>query len=309
MVKELLGSRWLRVGLSLALVAALVHYTDARELVAELRAAEPTWIAVAMVTMLASHAVCVERWRQLAYPLGFRQSWGYFFAAYFTGMFMNLFAPSTVAGDVGRTLFLAGSGHRKSLAFTSVVAERGVGFVVLISIGALAIILQPHYDTPLPARVVAWLIIPTFVASWYVGPRVLVRLFRRFARVRRLLEEDLAPVWNDGWLAARAVTISVAFHVLQIFVYVYVAEALGLNVPIGYFFILTPVVNILGMLPVTFSGVGIREAGMLFFLTKVGVPDQRAVAVGLIASGLTLASGLIGGLVYAVWQSRVKARS
>ena len=309
MVKAVLSSRWLKLGLSFLLVALLIHYTDFHALVDELRGADPLWVLVALVTMLASHTVCVERWRQLARPLGFNQPWGYFFGAYFTGMFMNLFAPSTVAGDLGRTYFLASTGHRKSLALTSVVAERGTGFMVLASIGALAVIFQPGYRMPAAARVIALLVIPTFLLGWYLGPRVLVRVLGRFARVRRLIVEDLSPYWNDLPLIARAVGVSVVFHFLQIYTYILVARALGVSVPPGYFFILVPVVNIVGMLPVTFSGVGIREAGMLFFLSRIGVADDSAVAIGLIVSGLTLTCGLVGGLIYVTWQSRVKARA
>lgn len=309
MVKSLLTSRWVKLALSLLLVVFLVHYTDVDALLEELHNADPFWIAIALVTILASHAVCVERWRQLARPLGFHQPWSYFFGAYFTGMFMNLFAPSTVAGDLGRTYFLASSGQRKSLALTSVIAERGMGFIVLVSIGAVAIILQPSYRMPSAARALAWLVIPTFLLGWYLGPRVMVRLFGRFARVKRLIEDDLAPYWNDIPLIARAIAISVLFHILQIYTYVFVARALGIQVPAGFFFILSPIVNIAGMLPITFSGVGIREAGMLFFLSRVGVAHDSAVAVGLLGSGLMLACGLAGGLVYVVWQSRVKARA
>jgi uncharacterized membrane protein YbhN (UPF0104 family) len=224
-------------------------------------------------------------------------------------MFMNLFSPSTVAGDLGRTLFLAGGGRRKSLALTSVIAERGAGFVVLVSIGAVAVILQPQYEAPLAGRVLAWLVLPIFFVGWYVGPRVLVRLFGRFARVRHLIEHDLAPFWRDVPLLLRAIGISTLFHALQIYTYVFIARGLGLDVPDGFFFVLAPIVNILGMLPITFSGVGIREAGMLYFLSQVGVTKGSALAVGLIASGLTLLHGLIGGLVYVAWQSRVKARA
>lgn len=307
-MRKALTSRWAKVALSAVLVSALIHYTDTESLRRELRAADPTWVLLALLALLGSHFVCVERWRLLARPLGFDQPWTYFFGAYFTGMFMNLFAPSTVAGDLGRTLFLASGGKRKSLALTSVVAERGLGFVVLVSMGAIAVLVQPQYDLPPGSRLAAWCAIPVFLAGWRFGPWLVVRVFGRAARLRRLIETDLAPYWNDFPLLAHTIVVSVVFHVLQIYTYSLVATALGLDVPVGFFFILAPVVNILGMLPITFSGVGVREAGMLFFLTQVGVPSSAAVAVGLIGSGLTLLNGLIGGAVYLAWQTRVKAR-
>lgn len=307
-MKKIMASRWTKIALSALLVGVLVYYTETDSLRRELRTADPAWILLALLALLASHVVCVERWRLLARPLGFDQSWGYFFGAYFTGMFMNLFAPSTVAGDLGRTLFLASGGRRKSLALTTVVAERGLGFVVLVSIGAVAVLLQPQYKLPPGTWLVAWLVVPLLLIGWWFGPWLVVRLFGRATRLRRLIETDLVPYWNDYPLLAHTTAVSFVFHFLQIYAYVLVARALGVDVPAGFFFILAPVVNVLGMLPITFSGVGIREAGMWFFLSMVGVAKSSAIAVGLLFSGLTLLNGLIGGAVYLVWQSRAKAR-
>jgi len=308
LVRKILASRWTKIALSATLVGALIHYTDTDSLRRELRTADPFWILLAFVAMIMSHVVCVERWRLLARPLGFDQPWTYFFGAYFTGMYMNLFAPSTVAGDVGRTLFLSSGGKRKSLALTSVVAERGLGFVVLVSIGAIAVILQPQYKLPVGSRLAAWFVIPVFLLGWRFGPALIVRLFGAETRVHRLIERDLEPYWNDFPLLARTTAVSIVFHFLQIYAYALIARSLGINVSDGFYFILAPVVNILGMLPISFSGVGIREGGMVFFLSQVGVPSSSAVAVGLLMSGLTLLNGVIGGIVYLAWQTRIKAR-
>src|SRR5262245_66494452 len=108
------------------------------------------WVAAAFLGFLASQVVSSIRWMMLARPLGFKEPFSYFFASYFTGMWMNLFAPSTVAGDIGRALYLAGGQKRRALAFTTVLADRGLGFVVLCWIGALATLLQPGYRLPIP---------------------------------------------------------------------------------------------------------------------------------------------------------------
>lgn len=303
-----LESRWLKLLLSAGLLALLFTYIDTGDIRAAIVAADPFWVGAAIAAVLASHALCVERWRVLARPLGFEQSYGTFFGAYFTGMFMNLFAPSTIAGDVGRTLLISGDGGRKGMALASVIAERLVGLVVLVSIGAIAVIAQPQYALPPGARPLAWLVIPGCILGWWLAPRLASAVFPEGNRIRTLIEVDLAPYWSQPRAVLHAAAIAVVYHVLQIGAYVMIARALGLEAPVGFFYVLAPIVNIAGMLPITFGGVGIREAGMLYFLRQVGVPDAGAIAVGLIASGLTLGSGVVGGVVYVIWQSRVKAR-
>jgi hypothetical protein len=94
---------------------------------------------------------------------------------------------------------------------------------------------------------------------------------------------------------------------MQILTQVLLARALGVDVPWSVFFIFVPVVGIVGMLPVSFSGIGIRESGYWFFLSQIGVDRAAAVALGLLSSGVVLATGLSGGLVFLLWRTRLPA--
>ena len=292
------ASSWFKLGLSVVLLSILLRKTDLSDLLEAVTSAQPGWVVVALAGYIFSMVISSIRWTMLARPLGFDEPYSHFFYAYFTGMYMNLFAPSTVAGDIGRALYLAGAQRRKALAFTTVIADRGLGFVVLTWIGALAIVLQPGYRLPLPLYYAAWTVPPVTLLSWLYLPQLVVRLFKRDNRWRHLVEKDLAPYWSDFGLLLKTSLVAAVFHSLQIGSQVWLARALGIDVPWPFFFIFVPVVNILGMLPVSFSGIGIREAGYLFFLAMVGIQRHTAVALGLLASGVVLASGLTGGLVF-----------
>ncbi len=303
------SSRWFKLGLSVVLLSVLLWKTDRSDLREAVASAQPGWVAVALFGYILSMVISSIRWTSLARPLGFDEPYSHFLYAYFTGMYMNLFAPSTVAGDIGRALYLAGAQRRKALAFTTVIADRGLGFVVLSWIGALAIVLQPQYRLPLPLYYAAWTIPPGTLFGWLYLPQLVVRLFKRDNHWRHLVEKDLAPYWNDFGLLLRTSLVAVVFHSLQIGSQVWLARALGVDVPWPFFFIFVPVVNILGMLPVSFSGIGIREFGYLFFLKMVGIENHTAVALGLLASGVVLVSGLTGGLVFLLWKAPASAPS
>jgi uncharacterized membrane protein YbhN (UPF0104 family) len=93
------------------------------------------------------------------------------------------------------------------------------------------------------------------------------------------------------------------YHLLQIASQVLLAWALGIKAPLSYFLIFVPLVNIAGMAPVSFSGIGVREYGYVYFLGKLGIERHTAVALGLLASAVVLASGIAGGLVYLLWKN------
>lgn len=292
---------WFKAAISTAVLALLFYKVDTHELGAALKEIEPRWLVAALVTYLLSMVVSCVRWTMLARPLGFHQPYSHFFGSYFTGMYMNLFGVSTVAGDIGRALFLAGGPGKRALALTTVIADRGLGFVVLVWIGACAIIFQPQYRLPVPLYWSAWLVPPATLLGWLFGPQLAVRLLPPENRWRRMVEVDLVPYWNDAWLLLTTSLVAAVFHALQIVSQVFLGLGLGLALPWPYYFIFVPVVNIAGMAPITFSGIGIREAGYIFFLHRMRVDQHTAMALGLLASAIVLASGLVGGLVYLFW--------
>jgi len=299
---------WFKLSLSVLLLAGLLWKTDLSDLVGAVARANPWWVLLALLTYIGSQVVSSIRWTMLARPLGFNDPFSSFFASYFTGMYFNLFAPSTVAGDISRALHLAGTQRRKSLAFTTVIADRGLGFIVLCWIGALATILQPGYRVPPPLWYGAWVVPPATLLGWLYLPQLVVRMFAPDSRPRRLVERDVAAYWKDRRLLLQTSAVAAVFHVMQILSQVWLARALGVQVAWPFFFIFVPVVNILGMLPISFSGIGIREGGYLFFLGQLGVPRPTAVAIGLLSSAVVLASGLAGGAVYLLWRSHPRGR-
>jgi uncharacterized membrane protein YbhN (UPF0104 family) len=292
---------WFKAGISAAVLTILFYKVDRHELGSALKEVDPLWLLLALGTYLLSMVISCVRWTMLARPLGFQQPLSHFFGSYFTGMYMNLFGVSTVAGDIGRALFLAGGPGRRALALTTVLADRGLGFVVLVCIGAVAIILQPQYRMPLPLYWAAWLVPPATLLGWLFGPQLAVRVLPAENRWRRMVEVDLVPYWNDFKLLVSTSLVAAVFHTLQILSQYFLGLGLGLNVPWAYYFIFVPVVNLAGMAPVTFSGIGIREAGYIFFLHRMRVDQHAAMALGLLASAIVLASGLVGGLVYLFW--------
>ncbi len=299
------SSIWFKGAISLAMIGLLLWTTDLSDLKQAFSEARPGWVAAAFACYMGSMVVSSIRWTMLARPLGFTAPYSHFFGSYFTGMYMNLFAPSTVAGDISRALYIAGGPGRRALALTTVIADRGLGFVVLVWIGALAILLQPSYRLPLPIYYGAWVVPPATLAAWLYVPKLAVRFFPEDSRWRRLVEKDLAPYWNDARLLLATTVVAFAFHVMQVLSQVFLARALGMDTPWQYFFIFVPLVNIAGMAPISFGGIGIREFGYIFFLRKAGIVRHASMALGLLSSGTVLASNLVGGLVFLLWRAPV----
>jgi uncharacterized membrane protein YbhN (UPF0104 family) len=130
--------------------------------------------------------------------------------------------------------------------------------------------------------------------AWLWGPLLVVRVLPRRNRWRTLVERDLEPYRNDSTLLTSSMAVAGVFHLTQIVSQIFVARALALDIPWPFFFVFVPMVNIAGMLPISVSGVGVREACYWYFLGLVGVGREPAIAYGLLSSAIVLVGGLAG---------------
>jgi len=291
--------RWaLRVLVSAGIVVYIVVDVDRRDLVRTLSGVRPSFLAGGLALYVAGQLLSVYKWALLSGSVGFRRSLAEYTRFYFTGMFFNLFSPSTVGGDLVRALYL-GAGRRPGLAVDSVLFDRVSGLAVLMALGAVALLAFPQYGLPWPlaAGIVAGGV--GLVVGWWTCPR-LVRLLPERNRMRRQVENELAPFWRDRGLLVRVVLVSLVFHLSQVAVQYVLVHAAGATVPLSYCLVYHPVISVMTALPFSIGGLGVREGGYLYFLTRVDIDDSVAVTVGVLWFAIIVLAGLAGGAVFVV---------
>jgi len=85
---------------------------------------------------------------------------------------------------------------------------------------------------------------------------------------------------------------------------------LDVRIPGTFFLIFAPLTNLASALPVSWNGLGVRESAYVFFLARVGVASEAAVALALLWLGVVLVGGAIGGIVYvSLGESRTPLRA
>jgi hypothetical protein len=300
-VRKPAGPSW-KLALKLAVSGGLLVYlfglVDLPSIGRALGNADPVTLAAAIVLYLAGQVVSAFKWRVLARAVGFAGSERQFVSWYFIGMFFNAFGFGTVGGDVVRALYLSGAGGRRAVALNTVLADRVSGLLVLLAIAVWALLLFRTYELP---AVIYWTTLTlsaALLAGWRLAPVVLPWFLPEANRLRRLVERDLAPYWNDGGLLARVGLMSLVFHLSQLGVLALLARGLRLPVPGTYFFVFGPLVNIFSSLPISLNGLGVREGGYVFFLSHIGIDREPAIVFALSWFAIVLAAGAVGGVVY-----------
>ena len=243
------------------------------------------------------------RWQRVLRALGLDQPLLRLFSHYMAGQFLSNFVPTTVGGDVLRVSRLSRDTNDGPISFTSVVFERLSGWLVLpiITFAGFAINpglthLGPATTVPLYvaiATLIGLVLVIVVLGNDWIGSSLSGRSgLLRFAEaihlgIDRLREHPKAS--RDVLISAFAYQLVIlsaagcAVEALEI-------EQVGLTALMAFL----PAVLIVQVLPVGIGGLGIREGALVLFLSGIGVPDEKAVALGLAMYVLTLVPSLIG---------------
>ena len=265
-----------------------------------------SYIAMALAVYLIAQGVSAVRWAMLARPLGIKTPFKDLIQYYLIGMFFNLFAPSTVGGDVSRVYYLVkdeeaqanGRAVTTVHAAMSVLMDRAIGMVVLVWLGALALLLFPYYAVPQTVRSVTFLLAVGLLIGALLTPvlrRFLPEDGHQLAVKLRLALRSYRLHWR-ALLAA--VLLSLTVHLIQAWMHTVMGRALGLDVPFSFCLIIYPLVGTFSAIPISLNGLGLREGGYIFLLAVIGIGTEQSIAFGILLFLIVALDSLIGGLVF-----------
>jgi uncharacterized membrane protein YbhN (UPF0104 family) len=304
--------RWLnvlRVLISVGALAFLFWNIGLGATLAVLRQADVRYLLAAFVLFVLSLIIRAYRWLVLIRSLDPNVRFGRLLRLYFVGQFFNAVLPSSFGGDVVRALELT-QDTDTSAAIGTVLLDRMTGLLVLFVMGLAAL---PFHA----ARMERWLmglLLGVAGGGLVVGAlvlegRLLRRLTGRLPAALSLagqgpLAKVYAAVTGCGWRAVMgALGVSVVFNLVNVAINWLCGQAVGAGVGLGYFFAVTPLISVSGLIP-SIGGWGVREAVSTALFVPTGAGANVAAALGMAVGGVTLAAGLAGGSVYLIEGAR-----
>jgi uncharacterized membrane protein YbhN (UPF0104 family) len=290
----------LRLALSGALLGYLFSRLDRGELWSAMADTQATGWLLAVVVYLLSQIASGIRWGTLARPIGFRLGWLRFQQLYFEGMFFSLCLPSSIGGDVVKALRLGGAGRGRILAACTVLADRVAGLLAIVIIGLTALA-QRSYSLGLAESVGVGFVL---LVATLAGTRIMFALLNWPAGripdhhpIAHMLER-LLPYHHHPYVFWSAIGWSLVVQGLNVVTVMALGHALGLALPAAAYCVAVPLVSLMTALPISLNGVGVREGGLVWVLAPYGVSEAQGIALGLLWFSVTVATGLVGGLVY-----------
>ncbi len=285
-----------RAAMSLGLLAWLFQRVDVKEVFSSFGIIRPGIWFSAFVLYLLSQVLSSIRWFILARTLNFGGRLWTYFRFYFVGMFFSLFLPSAIGGDVLKAFFLSRGGNSTLKASYSIFCDRLIGLWAMFMLGAGAALVAPDI---LPSRFRA--ILMASAAAMCLGVFFMPVLREALRWIFPVLSRRMAFImvyWESPSSLVFAFLFSLALQFCGMYAVYLLAAGLGLACRPEFYFAAFPLVAILTILPISLSGLGIREGGFVYFLGLKGVPPEKAITVSLAFFAIQAAAALLGGAGY-----------
>lgn len=307
-------SFFLRALISLTILIVIGLRVNWPELGRTFQTMDWTWVGAAFLTFGVVILFAVLRWDVLLRVHGIHLPWRKTAEIWMIGHFFNAFLLGTTGGDVAKIYYCAQAlPEHRSAAALSIIFDRLLGLFVLLSIAVvLGLWHYPILDGDPVTHKALLAIFLSFIAmlcglAFFLIPPAwsfFFQIVNRFApnhlqkTVNNIHEAFIR--YTQSWGANfMAIIISIILHLLTFIMSFFLLRALHLHdVPFWPFVSCLPIIGFLVAIPVSISGLGMREGLFVSFLGLLSIDKEIALAFSLAGFGVTLLWSLIGGLIY-----------
>ncbi len=292
-----------------------------RELWETISLVSPAAFAASLLFMGMTILLGVVRWQMVMRVHGLDLSFIRASEISLVAQFFNSFLLGATGGDVLKAYYAAReTHHKKTEAVVTVLVDRLLGLFAMLLFACLMML--PNFSLLAAHRRLAALAV--FIVLMMLGCGVVIvlslwgGLSRRWPRAREqlkrlpkgdLLERALEACRHfgrDRLVLTKVLAVSMALNVCCVLHIGALAIGLQLNIDPLALFVIVPVVVCISALPITPSGLGVRENLYVLMLDvpEINVAPASALSLSLIAYAGFLAWSIVGGIVYLTRRER-----
>jgi uncharacterized protein (TIRG00374 family) len=247
------------------------------------------------------------RWRLMNPDRGGEiSSWSYFRFMMISAT-CNLFLPGALGGDIARSFILYNSDSPSRFThILSIAADRYVGLLSILILGLVAILALPAISGRAEYLTVTLFFITTIIGgTWALISELLPRLARRLlpdsSRARRLvldlhdrMTRALEFYRDEKGHVAGAFALCLPIHLISFGILYVFAFYDGIEISFLTLASVSSLVWVISAIPISISGLGLRELSFVYLLSLQGVTAEAATALSLQFFAISVVIGVLG---------------
>jgi uncharacterized protein (TIRG00374 family) len=216
-------------------------------------------------------------------------------------------------GDVSRAYYIK---HKVSIGkgITTVIIDRVIDVTMLFCMAIIGLVsFAAFFRSDSSLFLIVSVLFVLFILGVYASTKKkLVKMFLRPVFDRIVPEKHKSTInltFNDFYSGldsikshrknmVLAVVLGVLVWLVSIVPYYLLALSIGLNLSYMFLLSVVPIVALLDMLPISFSGIGTRDAALILFLSFISIGKEYAISLSflILIFGYVLI-GLVGSIV------------
>ena len=273
----------------------------------------PFWVCFGLSMALLSLMANAFRWQFLLRAQEIHQPFGYIFKLTLYGAFFNIISLGGAAGDAAKIVLLIRREPEKKVGVAmSVMVDHAIGFVsgsiifLLFTWGFGTINLAKDASAHATFVAATWFqlggLVGIVLSVISCAPRMLAFGRRRLPRITNNRWVDkittVLDLYRTRWTFC-IWSLLASFVLAGSYYLTFYAglRALGREVAASTIMAVMPVVDVIAALPISISGLGVRERTFEFMLSQLtGIPASAAVSASLIGFLFNIFWGVVGGL-------------
>ena len=287
----------LKITVSALLLTFVLRKVGLQNILSHLRNMDLRFFFLSSVVYLLTLVLASLRWGIL---LKVSQPRKKLFSLCLIGSFFNHFMPGAVGGDAVKAYYLyKETGHGGS-SIGSVFLDRYVGYCALLSIGLVSGI-AAYSD--LKTIGLHWLT-PSLFILFLAGSLLFfgLRIGRRFKALADFYDY-FHDTLRDRRAIGKALLLSLMIQVLTILEVELISLGLGQHPSFTALFVFVPLIISVMAVPISISGLGLREGAFVVFFGLTGISAEASMAISFLWF-LSVATGSLPGFVEYMKQGR-----
>jgi uncharacterized membrane protein YbhN (UPF0104 family) len=279
----------LKITVSGLLLTFVLRKVGPENILSHLRAMDLRFFFLSSLIYLLTIVLAAFRWRAV---LQGTQPFRKLLSFCLIGSFFNHFLPGAVGGDALKTYYLYKDTGQGGSSFGSVFMDRYIGYFALLSVG-------------LASGFIAFRDLSTFGLQWLTPALFLLflagsllffglRIGRRFASLADFYDFFHRTLENRPAVAV-AFLLSIAIQALTVLEVYLISLGLNQRPPFATLFVFVPLISTVMAVPISISGLGLREGAFVLLFSLNGIPAEASTAISFLWF-LSAATGSLIGL-------------
>lgn len=268
---------------------------------------------IAFLLTNLSNLLLTVKWYRLATPLKIKSPFIELLKLNYISMFYSIFVPGQASGELIKGLKLSSKEGSHEKVWIPIFIDKITNLLIILIIGLVALLSDKTFVQNkslifLVSFITAFLALLSivlfsekttkFVNSLKEGLVKLLKLFKFKADILK----DFSLSYFENYkkhdlLMYETFMWSFLIKLPHIFAFYFLALSLNIKLDLIQSAWLFSLVSIASLLPISFSGLGVREGTVVILLSQIGVQNYLALSLSMLIFTTGILIGLIGGVI------------